>query len=243
MATRSTTWCATAGGTGHIVPWNDPMQISGRTVRCSAWRSGKTLRAETLGDACLTSRAARSPKISYAMLAGFPAVASDSPGALGEEAARARVSSGRAHLSVHRLRRKSALWCRARLAMVCAFDASTCGKAPHSCSPTPIFDSFLAVVRHAGHPNARPPPPPPRKPAPHPSAHIVGAHRFMAKCRAHVRRALRGPLKFVPCRRDPRRPGPLIPESSESIVCPLHCEASELTTVSTRPIVLERAGG
>ena len=96
--------------TGHIIPWNYPMQIVGRSV-------GAALAA---GNACVLKPAeeASLTALAFAALAaeaGLPAGALNVVPGLGEEAgaALARASGHRPRL-VHRLGRGRARWCRPR---------------------------------------------------------------------------------------------------------------------------------
>ena len=83
------------GVTGHIVPWNYPMQIAGRTVG-AALAMGNACVLKPAEEACLTSLALAD----LAREAGFPAGALNVVPGLGEEAGAALAAHpGVRHLS------------------------------------------------------------------------------------------------------------------------------------------------
>src|ERR1700693_3125437 len=83
------------GVTGHIVPWNYPMQIAGRTVG-AALAMGNACVLKPAEEACLTSLALAE----LAREAGFPAGALNVVPGLGEEAGAALAAHpGVRHLS------------------------------------------------------------------------------------------------------------------------------------------------
>jgi len=83
------------GVTGHIVPWNYPMQIAGRTIG-AALAMGNACVLKPAEEACLTSLAL----VDLAREAGFPAGALNVVPGLGEEAGAALAGHpGVRHLS------------------------------------------------------------------------------------------------------------------------------------------------
>ena len=89
------------GVTGHIVPWNYPMQIAGRTIG-AALAMGNACVLKPAEEACLTSLALAD----LAREAGFPAGALNVVPGLGEDSRRgARRPSRRQASFLHRLGR------------------------------------------------------------------------------------------------------------------------------------------
>ena len=185
------------GVTGHIVPWNYPMQIAGRTVG-AALAMGNACVLKPAEEACLTSLALAD----LAREAGFPAGALNVVPGLGEEAGAAlSAHPGVRHLSFTGSVAVGALVQAAAARHVAPVTLELGGKSPQIVFADADLDRALPFLVNAGIQNAGP--------------DLLGrfAHprRALALCgsrRAHGR-ALSGSARRPGGRRPRRRPAHL----------------------------------
>jgi len=138
------------GVTGHIVPWNYPMQIAGRTVG-AALAMGNACVLKPAEEACLTSLALAD----LAREAGFPAGALNVVPGLGEEAGAALASHpGVRHLSFTGSVAVGALVQAAAARHVAPVTLELGGKSPQIVFADAELDRALPFLVNAGIQNA-----------------------------------------------------------------------------------------
>jgi aldehyde dehydrogenase (NAD+) len=138
------------GVTGHIVPWNYPMQIAGRTVG-AALAMGNACVLKPAEEACLTSLALAE----LAREAGFPAGALNVVPGLGEEAGAALAAHpGVRHLSFTGSVAVGALVQEAAARHVAPVTLELGGKSPQLVFADADLDRALPFLVNAGIQNA-----------------------------------------------------------------------------------------
>jgi aldehyde dehydrogenase (NAD+) len=138
------------GVTGHIVPWNYPMQIAGRTVG-AALAMGNACVLKPAEEACLTSLALAD----LAREAGFPAGALNVVPGLGEEAGAALAAHlGVRHLSFTGSVTVGALVQEAAARHVAPVTLELGGKSPQLVFADADLDRALPFLVNAGIQNA-----------------------------------------------------------------------------------------
>ena len=138
------------GVTGHIVPWNYPMQIAGRTVG-AALAMGNACVLKPAEEACLTSLALAD----LAREAGFPAGALNVVPGLGEEAGAALAAHpGVRHLSFTGSVAVGALVQEAAARHVAPVTLELGGKSPQLVFADADLDRALPFLVNAGIQNA-----------------------------------------------------------------------------------------
>ena len=138
------------GVTGHIVPWNYPMQIAGRTVG-AALAMGNACVLKPAEEACLTSLALAD----LAREAGFPAGALNVVPGLGEEAGAALAAHpGVRHLSFTGSVAVGALVQAAAARHVAPVTLELGGKSPQLVFADADLDRALPFLVNAGIQNA-----------------------------------------------------------------------------------------
>jgi aldehyde dehydrogenase (NAD+) len=122
------------GVTGHIVPWNYPMQIIGRSLG-AALAMGNACVLKPAEEACLTALAFAD----LARQAGFPAGAINVVPGLGAEAGAALTAIPASAMSPSPARSPRAAWCRRRPRKTSFRSRWSWAASPRSwSSPTPI---------------------------------------------------------------------------------------------------------
>ena len=140
------------GVTGHIVPWNYPMQIVGRTVG-AALAMGNACVLKPAEEACLTSLALAD----LAREAGFPAGALNVVPGLGEEAGAALAAHpGVGHLSFTGSVAVGALVQAAAARHVAPVTLELGGKSPQIVFADADLDRALPFLVNAGDPERGP---------------------------------------------------------------------------------------
>ena len=138
------------GVTGHIVPWNYPMQIAGRTVG-AALAMGNACVLKPAEEACLTSLALAD----LAREAGFPAGALNVVPGLGEEAGAALAAHpGVRHLSFTGSVAVGALVQAAAARHVAPVTLELGGKSPQAVFADADLERALPFLVNAGIQNA-----------------------------------------------------------------------------------------
>ncbi len=138
------------GVTGHIVPWNYPMQIAGRTIG-AALAMGNACVLKPAEEACLTSLALAD----LAREAGFPAGALNVVPGLGEEAGAALAGHpGVRHLSFTGSVAVGALVQAAAAGHVAPVTLELGGKSPQLVFADADLERALPVLVNAGIQNA-----------------------------------------------------------------------------------------
>ncbi len=138
------------GVTGHIVPWNYPMQIAGRTIG-AALAMGNACVLKPAEEACLTSLALAE----LAREAGFPAGALNVVPGLGEEAGAALASHpGVRHISFTGSVAVGALVQAAAARHVAPVTLELGGKSPQIVFADADLDRALPFLVNAGIQNA-----------------------------------------------------------------------------------------
>ena len=138
------------GVTGHIVPWNYPMQIAGRTIG-AALAMGNACVLKPAEEACLTSLALAD----LAREAGFPAGALNVVPGLGEEAGAALAAHpGVRHLSFTGSVAVGALVQAAAARHVAPVTLELGGKSPQLVFADADLDRALPFLVNAGIQNA-----------------------------------------------------------------------------------------
>ena len=211
------------GVTGHIVPWNYPMQIAGRTVG-AALAMGNACVLKPAEEACLTSLALAD----LAREAGFPEGALNVVPGLGEEAGAALAAHpGVRHLSFTGSVVVGALVQAAAARHVAPVTLELGGKSPQLVFADADLDRALPFLVNAGIQNA--------------------GQTCSAASRILVERKLYGEvvdrmaarykaLKVGPADAD-LDVGPLISERQKSVVTRLIAEGGDLKTAATGQIV------
>jgi aldehyde dehydrogenase (NAD+) len=211
------------GVTGHIVPWNYPMQIAGRTVG-AALAMGNACVLKPAEEACLTSLALAD----LAREAGFPAGALNVVPGLGEEAGAALAAHpGVRHLSFTGSVAVGALVQEAAARHVAPVTLELGGKSPQLVFADADLERALPFLVNAGIQNA--------------------GRTCSASSRILVERKIYGEvvermaaryrtLKVGPADAD-LDVGPLISERQKSIVSRFISEGADLKTAATAQIV------
>jgi aldehyde dehydrogenase (NAD+) len=217
------------GVTGHIVPWNYPMQIAGRTVG-AALAMGNACVLKPAEEACLTSLALAD----LAREAGFPAGALNVVPGLGEEAGAALAAHpGVRHLSFTGSVAVGALVQEAAARHVAPVTLELGGKSPQLVFADADLERALPFLVNAGVQNA--------------------GQTCSASSRILVERKIYGEvvermaarykaLKVGPADADLDL-GPLISERQKSIVSRFIAEGADLKTVATGRIVENAPAG
>ena len=211
------------GVTGHIVPWNYPMQIAGRTVG-AALAMGNACVLKPAEEACLTSLALAD----LVREAGFPAGALNVVPGLGEEAGAALAAHpGVRHLSFTGSVAVGALVQEAAARHVAPVTLELGGKSPQLVFADADLERALPFLVNAGIQNA--------------------GQTCSASSRILVERKIYGEvvermaarykaLKVGPADAD-LDVGPLISERQKAIVSRFIAEGADLKTVATGRIV------
>jgi aldehyde dehydrogenase (NAD+) len=211
------------GVTGHIVPWNYPMQIAGRTVG-AALAMGNACVLKPAEEACLTSLALAD----LVREAGFPAGALNVVPGLGEEAGAALAAHpGVRHLSFTGSVAVGALAQEAAARHVAPVTLELGGKSPQLVFVDADLERALPFLVNAGIQNA--------------------GQTCSASSRILVERKIYGEvvermaaryrtLKVGPADAD-LDVGPLISERQKSIVARFIAEGADLKTVATAQII------
>jgi aldehyde dehydrogenase (NAD+) len=217
------------GVTGHIVPWNYPMQIAGRTVG-AALAMGNACVLKPAEEACLTSLALAD----LAREAGFPAGALNVVPGLGEEAGAALAAHpGVRHLSFTGSVAVGALVQEAAARHVAPVTLELGGKSPQLVFADAELDRALPFLVNAGIQNA--------------------GQTCSASSRILVERKIYGEvvermgarynaLKVGPADAD-LDVGPLISERQKAIVTRFIAEGADLRRVGTAEIVEDAPRG
>ena len=217
------------GVTGHIVPWNYPMQIAGRTVG-AALAMGNACVLKPAEEACLTSLALAD----LAREAGFPAGALNVVPGLGEEAGAALAAHpGVRHLSFTGSVAVGALVQEAAARHVAPVTLELGGKSPQLVFADADLDRALPFLVNAGIQNA--------------------GQTCSASSRILVERKIYGEvvermaaryktLKVGPADAD-LDVGPLISERQKSIVSRFIAEGADLKMAATARIVEDAPKG
>jgi aldehyde dehydrogenase (NAD+) len=217
------------GVTGHIVPWNYPMQIAGRTVG-AALAMGNACVLKPAEEACLTSLAFAD----LAREAGFPAGALNVVPGLGEEAGAALAAHpGVRHLSFTGSVTVGALVQEAAARHVAPVTLELGGKSPQLVFADADLERALPFLVNAGIQNA--------------------GQTCSASSRILVERKIYGEvvermaarykaLKVGPADAD-LDVGPLISERQKSIVSRFIAEGADLKMAATAQIVEDAPRG
>ena len=211
------------GVTGHIVPWNYPMQIAGRTVG-AALAMGNACVLKPAEEACLTSLALAD----LAREAGFPAGALNVVPGLGEEAGAALAAHpGVRHLSFTGSVAVGALVQAAAARHVAPVTLELGGKSPQLVFADADLDRALVFLVNAGIQNA--------------GQTCSAASRILVERKLYdevvERMAARySALKVGPADAD-LDVGPLISERQKSIVTQFIAEGADLKTAATGQII------
>jgi aldehyde dehydrogenase (NAD+) len=217
------------GVTGHIVPWNYPMQIAGRTVG-AALAMGNACVLKPAEEACLTSLALAD----LAREAGFPAGALNVVPGLGEEAGAALAAHpGVRHLSFTGSVAVGALVQEAAARHVAPVTLELGGKSPQLAFADADLERALPFLVNAGIQNA--------------------GQTCSASSRILVERKIYGEvvqrmaarykvLKVGPADAD-LDVGPLISERQKSIVSRFIAEGADLRKVGAAQIVEDAPKG
>ncbi len=217
------------GVTGHIVPWNYPMQIAGRTIG-AALAMGNACVLKPAEEACLTSLALAD----LAREAGFPAGALNVVPGLGEEAGAALAAHpGVRHLSFTGSVAVGALVQAAAARHVAPVTLELGGKSPQLVFADADLDRALPFLVNAGIQNA--------------GQTCSAASRILVERKRYgevvERMAARyGALKVGPADAD-LDVGPLISERQKAIVTRFIAEGADLKTAATGEIVEDAPSG
>jgi aldehyde dehydrogenase (NAD+) len=217
------------GVTGHIVPWNYPMQIAGRTVG-AALAMGNACVLKPAEEACLTSLALAD----LVREAGFPAGALNVVPGLGEEAGAALAGHpGVRHLSFTGSVAVGALVQEAAARHVAPVTLELGGKSPQLVFADADLDRALPFLVNAGIQNA--------------GQTCSAASRILVDRRIYnevvERMAARyNALKVGPADAD-LDVGPLISERQKAIVTRFIAEGADLKTVGAARIVEDAPKG
>src|SRR5271166_1382454 len=217
------------GVTGHIVPWNYPMQIAGRTIG-AALAMGNACVLKPAEEACLTSLALAD----LAREAGFPAGALNVVPGLGEEAGAALASHpGVRHLSFTGSVAVGALVQAAAARHVAPVTLELGGKSPQIAFADADLDRALPFLVNAGIQNAG-------QTCSAASRILVERSRYaeVVECMVDRYRALRvGPAEAD------LDVGPLISARQKAIVFGFIDEGADLTIAARGTIVAEAPAG
>jgi aldehyde dehydrogenase (NAD+) len=211
------------GVTGHIVPWNYPMQIAGRTVG-AALAMGNACVLKPAEEACLTSLALAD----LAREAGFPPGSLNVVPGLGEEAGAALAAHpGVRHLSFTGSVAVGALVQAAAARHVAPVTLELGGKSPQLVFADADLDRALPFLVNAGIQNA--------------GQTCSASSRILVERKLHdevvERMAARyNALKVGPADAD-LDVGPLISDRQKTIVRRFIAEGADLETVATGEII------
>jgi aldehyde dehydrogenase (NAD+) len=211
------------GVTGHIVPWNYPMQIAGRTVG-AALAMGNACVLKPAEEACLTSLALAD----LVREAGFPAGALNVVPGLGEEAGAALAAHpGVRHLSFTGSVTVGALVQEAAARHVAPVTLELGGKSPQLVFADADLERALPFLVNAGIQNAGQ--------TCSASSRILVERRIYDEVVERMAARYRA-LKVGPADAD-LDVGPLISERQKAIVSRFITEGADLKTVATGRIV------
>ena len=211
------------GVTGHIVPWNYPMQIAGRTVG-AALAMGNACVLKPAEEACLTSLALAD----LAREAGFPAGALNVVPGLGEEAGAALAAHpGVRHVSFTGSVAVGALVQEAAARHVAPVTLELGGKSPQLVFADADLERALPFLVNAGVQNAGQ--------TCSASSRILVERKVYGEVVERMAARYRA-LKVGPADSD-LDVGPLISERQKAIVSRFIAEGADLRTVATATIV------
>jgi aldehyde dehydrogenase (NAD+) len=217
------------GVTGHIVPWNYPMQIAGRTVG-AALAMGNACVLKPAEEACLTSLALAD----LAREAGFPAGALNVVPGLGEEAGAALAAHpGVRHLSFTGSVAVGALVQEAAARHVAPVTLELGGKSPQLVFADADLERALPFLVNAGIQNAGQ--------TCSASSRILVERKIYGQVVERMAARYRA-LKVGPADAD-LDVGPLISERQKAIVNRFIAEGADLTTAATATIVEDAPKG
>ena len=211
------------GVTGHIVPWNYPMQIAGRTVG-AALAMGNACVLKPAEEACLTSLAL----IDLAREAGFPAGALNVVPGIGEEAGAALAAHpGVRHLSFTGSVAVGALVQEAAARHVAPVTLELGGKSPQLVFADADLNRALPFLVNAGIQNA--------------GQTCSASSRILVQRKIYDEVVERMAARYKALKVGPADAdldvGPLISERQKSIVSRFIAEGADLKTVATGRIV------
>ena len=217
------------GVTGHIVPWNYPMQIAGRTVG-AALATGNACVLKPAEEACLTSLALAD----LAREAGFPAGALNVVPGLGEEAGAALAAHPRVrHLSFTGSVAVGALVQEAAARHVAPVTLELGGKSPQLVFADADLDRALPFLVNAGIQNA--------------GQTCSAASRILVERKIYGEVVERMAARYKALKVGPADAdldvGPLISERQKSIVSRFIAEGADLNTAATAQIVEDAPEG
>jgi len=211
------------GVTGHIVPWNYPMQIAGRTVG-AALAMGNACVLKPAEEACLTSLAL----VDLAREAGFPAGALNVVPGIGEEAGAALAAHpGVRHLSFTGSVAVGALVQEAAARHVAPVTLELGGKSPQLVFADADLNRALPFLVNAGIQNA--------------GQTCSASSRILVQRKIYDEVVERMAARYKALKVGPADAdldvGPLISERQKSIVSRFIAEGADLKTVATGRIV------
>jgi aldehyde dehydrogenase (NAD+) len=217
------------GVTGHIVPWNYPMQIAGRTIG-AALAMGNACVLKPAEEACLTSLALAD----LAREAGFPAGALNVVPGLGEEAGAAlAVHPGVRHLSFTGSVAVGALVQAAAARHVAPVTLELGGKSPQLVFADADLERALPFLVSAGIQNA--------------GQTCSAASRILIERSRYAEVVERMAERFRALRVGPADAdldvGPLISAKQKAIVSSFIEESADLTIAAEGTIVADAPGG
>jgi aldehyde dehydrogenase (NAD+) len=217
------------GVTGHIVPWNYPMQIAGRTIG-AALAMGNACVLKPAEEACLTSLALAD----LAREAGFPAGALNVVPGLGEEAGAALAAhAGVSHLSFTGSVAVGALVQAAAARHVAPVTLELGGKSPQLVFADADLDRGLPFLVNAGIQNA--------------GQTCSAASRILVERKRYDQVVERMAARYKSLKVGPADAdldvGPLISEKQKSIVSGFIAEGADLKTAATGEIVADAPRG
>jgi len=217
------------GVTGHIVPWNYPMQIAGRTIG-AALAMGNACVLKPAEEACLTSLA-----LAYlAREAGFPAGALNVVPGLGEEAGAALAGHpGVRHLSFTGSVAVGALVQAAAARHVAPVTLELGGKSPQLVFADADLDRALPFLVNTGIQNA--------------GQTCSAASRILIERSRYAEVVERMAERYRALRVGPAEAdldvGPLISAKQKAIVAGFLKEGADLTLAAAGAIVADAPGG
>ena len=217
------------GVTGHIVPWNYPMQIAGRTVG-AALAMGNACVLKPAEEACLTSLALAD----LAREAGFPDGALNVVPGLGEEAGAALAAHpGVSHLSFTGSVAVGALVQAAAARHVAPVTLELGGKSPQAVFADADLERALPFLVNAGIQNA--------------GQTCSAASRILVERRRYSEVVERMAARYRSLKVGPADAdldvGPLISERQKAIVSRFISEGADLKTAATGEIVADAPRG
>ena len=217
------------GVTGHIVPWNYPMQIAGRTIG-AALAMGNACVLKPAEEACLTSLALAD----LAREAGFPAGALNVVPGLGEEAGAALAGHpGVRHLSFTGSVAVGALVQTAAARHVAPVTLELGGKSPQLVFADADLDRALPFLVNAGIQNA--------------GQTCSAASRILIERSRYAEVVERMAERYRALRVGPAEAdldvGPLISAKQKAIVAGFLNEGADLTLAAAGAIVADAPGG